>query len=94
MDKIKEIANDPAKLEAALKEIWTKFDTKKQGWLTHEEFRALSTEFHKASGQPEGKMPSDEERKKIKELIDPENTGKITFEQFVKLTKLGLEKGA
>ena len=93
MDKFKELAKDPAKLEAALKEVWAKFDTKNQGWLTHEEFRNVSIEFHKAQGKEPGKMPSEEERNKIKQLIDPENTGKVTFEQFVKLTKLGLEKG-
>lgn len=94
MNKLKELAGDPAKLEAALKEIWTKFDTKNQGWVTHDEFRAVSIELRKASGEPVDKMPSEEERNKIKQLIDPDNTGKVTFEQFVKLTKLGLEKSA
>ena len=93
MNKLKELAGDPAKLEAALKEIWTKFDTKNQGWVTQDEFRAVSIELRKASGEAVDKMPSDEERKKIKQLIDPDNTGKVTFEQFVKLAKLGLEKG-
>ena len=38
-------------------------------------------------------MPSDEERNKIKQLVDPEGTGKVTFDGFVKLAKLGAEKG-
>ena len=93
MNKLKELANDPEKLEAALKQIWSKFDTKNQGWVTHDEFRAISIELRKGAGEHVDKMPSDEERNKIKQLIDPDNTGKVTFEQFVKLTKLGFEKG-
>ena len=93
MNKLKELANDPEKLEAALKQIWSKFDTKNQGWVNHDEFRAISIELRKGAGESVDKMPSDEERNKIKQLIDPDNTGKVTFEQFVKLTKLGFEKG-
>ena len=47
MNKLKELSKDPEKFEAALKEIWNKFDTKKQGWVTHEEFRSISLELTK-----------------------------------------------
>ena len=93
MNKLKELSKDPEKFEAALKEIWNKFDTKKQGWVTHEEFRSISLELTKASGEQVKSMPSDEERNKIKQLVDPEGTGKVNFDGFVKLAKLGAEKG-
>ena len=41
MEKYKEIANDPVKLEAALKDAWAKIDTKGAGFVTHEEFRVI-----------------------------------------------------
>ena len=41
---------------------------------------------------PEDKGPSQKDEEKIKQLIDPEGTGKVTFEGFVKLVKAGIEK--
>ena len=38
------------------------------------------------------KEPTDEEKQKYKQLLDPNNTGKITFENFQKFIKAGLEK--
>ena len=42
MEKYKEIANDPAKLEAALKDAWAKIDAKGEGAVTHEQFKRKS----------------------------------------------------
>ena len=37
MEQYKAICNDPAKLEASLKETWAKIDTKGEGCVTHEQ---------------------------------------------------------
>ena len=92
MEKYKEIANDPAKLEASLKDAWAKMDTKGQGFLTHEEFKAAAEAMAKSLNLPEEK-PTDEERAAAKKLVDPNNTGKITFEGFKALVQAGIAKG-
>ena len=91
MDKAKEIINDPAKLDAALKQAWEKLDTKKEGFVTYDAIRAGLKEQAKALGMPE-REPTPEEREKAKKVADPEGTGKVTFENFVKLMKAGIEQ--
>ena len=45
MDKYKEIANDPAKLEAKIKEVWAKIDAKGEGSIPHAQFEAISRQL-------------------------------------------------
>ena len=92
MDQIKNLKDDPEKLEAVLKEYWKKFDTTGKGFVTPEEFAKVSLEIHKGLGAPIPEKPSAEEQEKIQKLIDPEKTGKITYEQYKKLTLYSLEK--
>ena len=42
---------------------------------------------------PKGPEPTAEEKEKIKQLIDPNNTGKIDFEGFKRLVQAGIAKG-
>ena len=39
-----------------------------------------------------GAPPSQEEREKFKAIVDPQGTGKITFEGFTRLVKARIEK--
>ena len=46
----------------------------------------------KAMNLPENKQPTKEDNEKIKKLIDPEGTGKVNFDGFVRLVKAGAEQ--
>ena len=90
MEQLKALANDPAKLEAKLKEDWAKIDTKGEGAVTFEVFAEAGKKMQQALNL--NNDPPDEEKQKYKQLLDPNNTGKITFENFQKFIKAGLEK--
>ena len=91
MDKVKAIINDPVKLEASFKQAWEKMDAKKEGFVTYEVLSAALKEQAKALGMPE-REGTPEEKENAKKLADPEGTGKITYENFVKLMKAGIEQ--
>lgn len=52
MDKIKEVVNDPVKLEQKLKEAFEKIDADKKGYITHEALKEALIAQHKALGLP------------------------------------------
>lgn len=93
MEKWKEIANDPAKLEAAMKETWAKIDTKGEGSVDFKQFETISRELAKQMNLPQDKEPTPEEKEKAKKLVDPNGTGKINFEGFKALVQAGIAKG-
>lgn len=93
MEKYKEICNDPAKLEAALKDAWAKIDAKGEGAVTHEQFRVAAEEMAKTMNLPGMKPPTEEEKAAAKKIADPNDTGKITFEGFKALVQAGIAKG-
>ena len=92
MDLAKEIANDPAKLEAKLKEDWAKLDAKGEGFVTYKVLMEAYQKMAKAMNLPENKQPTQEDNEKIKKLIDPQGTGKVNFEGFMNLVKAGAEQ--
>ncbi len=93
MEKFKEIANDPVKLEASLKDTWSKIDINKEGALPYDVFKARSEEVGKAMGIPKPpKEPTPQELEMAKKIADPNGTGKINFEGFKALTLAGIEK--
>ena len=91
MEQYKAIANDPVRLEEELKKAWAKIDSKGQGSVSPQEFgmamAALAQEMKFA-----GKPPSEEERAHFKQIVDPQNTGRITYEGFARLIKARIEK--
>ena len=91
MDKVKEVMNDPAKLEQALKDAWAKMDTEKKGFVTYEVMQEALKSQRKAMGIPE-REGTPEEKEKAKKIADPDGTGKVVFENFVKLVKAGVEQ--
>ena len=93
MDKVKEVVNDPVKLEENLKKAFEKMDADKKGWVSHEVLREALIAQAQAIGLPKPeKEPTEEEKEKARKLADPDGTGKITYENFVKLMKAGIEK--
>ena len=91
MDKAKEIFSDPAKFEAAMKQAWEKLDPEKKGYATYEAVRTSLLAQAKAVGMPE-REGTPEEKEAAKKIADPEGTGKVTYENFVKLIKTSFEK--
>ena len=92
MDKIKEIVNDPAKLEASIKDTWAKI-SKGAASMTHEEFKVAAEAHAKTLNLPGMQQPTEAEKEAAKKLVDPNGTGKIDFEGFKKLVHAGIEKG-
>ena len=92
MEKAKEILADPAKLDAALKQGWEKMDPEKKGYVTYDVLKQSLVAQAKALGMPE-REGTPEEKEAAKKLADPKGTGKVTYENFVKLIKCSIEKG-
>jgi Ca2+-binding EF-hand superfamily protein len=91
MDKLREVAKDPAKLEEALKKAWSQIDTKNQGWISFDDFNKAAEatiEYLKIDLKP----PTPEQVEQMKKLCDPEGTGKMSFEAFCKLQHSAIEK--
>ena len=92
MEKCKEIMSDPAKLEAFLKDSWTKIDAKGEGAVSYEQYIAGANAISKSLGFPEEKPPTEEEIAAAKKIADPNGTGKINFEGFKALMNAMIEE--
>ena len=93
MDKIKAVVNDPAKLQEELKKAFEKMDADKKGYISHEVLKNALIEQAKALGLPKPeKEPTEEEKAAARKIADPDGSGKITFENFVKLMEAGIKK--
>ena len=92
MEKYKEIVNDPVKLDAKLKETWAKIDVNGKGFVTPQEYGMAMARIGPELQLPRRGPPSDEEKKAIQKILDPEGTGQIRFEGFVRLVNAGIEK--
>ena len=91
MDKAKEIVNDPAKLKVALDQAWEKLDAQKQGFVSCQAVLESLKAQAKAFGQEE-REPTPEEKEQFQKFIDPNGTGKVDKEGFLKLIKAIIEK--
>lgn len=86
LKKIKEIVNDPTKLEAELKKLFEKMDKEKKGYVSfdlihhqlEEESKKLGHEIHCEDHKPG-------ELEKGKKIADPEEKGKVDYEGFKRL---------
>lgn len=93
MDKIKEVVNNPALLEEKLKEFFNKVDVEKKGYITPEALKQAMENTAKELNLPKPeKEPTEEEKAKARKIADPDGTGKITYENFLKLMHAGIEK--
>ena len=69
-------------------------DTKNEGFVPREVFLAGLKELKEQSkclGFPQ-RQASPEDIERTKKIYDPEGTGKVTFENFIKLVKSGIER--
>ena len=92
MEKFQEIINDPAKLEAFLKDSWAKIDAKGEGAVTYEQYIAGADAISKSLGFAEEKPPTEEEIAAAKKVADPNGTGKVNFEGFKALMNAMIEE--
>ena len=94
MDKIKEVINDPARLDEELKKFFAKIDKDNRGYITHEELKAALEETARRLNLPKPeKEPTAEEKEQAKKIADPDGTGKITFENYKKLSMAVIAEG-
>ena len=86
MDILKQI---PEYQENSFKVAFDKFDSDKKGHIPIDDFMNKLIEQYK---QIREKGPTKKEIKEAKKVLDPDGTGKVTFENFVKFMKLGINK--
>ena len=89
MDKVKEIAKDPAKLEAKIKEYWAKIDTEGKGSLPFEDYRTRAVDIAKSLNLPS--LTSDQQKEQAKKILDPTGSGIVTFEGFKNFIEAGIK---
>jgi len=93
MDKIKEVVNNPALFDEKLKEFFNKVDTDKKGFISHEQLKQAIELTAKELNLPKPeKEPTAEEKEQAKKIVDPDGSGKITFENFKKFSKIAVEE--
>ncbi len=91
MEEFKKLLDNPALFEAKMKEAWDQIDKKKEGQVPYEVFKAALEQVCKSEKITEILPTNNEEREMFKKVADPNNTGKVNFESFKAVTKLGLE---
>ena len=92
MEEFKKLLSNPALFDAKLKEAWNQIDTKKEGQVPYDVFKAGLEQVCKAEKITAILPTSNEEREMFKKVADPNNTGKVNFENFKAVIKLGLER--
>ena len=85
--KIKEGLKDPAKVENFCKFCWGVADKDKKGYITFDEFEQNCKALLNTT-----KEPTAEGREKIRKLVDPQNTNKVTYEAFKKAVNIVIEE--
>ena len=73
-----------------MKEDWAKLDTKGEGAVTLAEFQEAGNKMQAKLNL--GDLKGQFDKEKFIKLLDPEGTGKVTYDNFVKFVKAGLEK--
>ena len=90
MEEFKEMVKNLATFEVKMKEAQEKIDTKKEGKVSFEAFKGALEQLSKDMQNSEILPTTDEGRETLKKVCDPNNTGKVNFEGFMKITKLGI----
>ena len=85
--KIKEGLKDPAKVENFCKFCWGVADKEKKGYITFDEFEQNCKALVGTTANPTA-----EGREKIRKLVDPQNTNKVTYEAFKKAVNIVIEE--
>ena len=91
MYRYREIMDDPIKLDASLKEAWQYIDKYGEGSVTFEVLEKALKRFAFEMDLPLDLEPSPQEKKLLKQQIDPFGTGRIDFEGYKMLIEYGIE---
>ena len=92
MEKLKEDLKDPAKFEASLKEAWAKIDDKGEGSISFDKLELVNQGIAKYLNIPIQTKTTPEQNEAIRKFLDPNNTGRVTFEGFKNIVKAQLDK--
>ena len=85
--RIKEGLKDPAKVENFCKFCWGVADKEKKGYITFDEFEQNCKALVGTTANPTA-----EGREKIRKLVDPQNTNKVTYEVFKNFVFTGVDQ--
>ena len=85
--RIKEGLKDPAKVENFCKFCWGVADKDKKGYISFDEFEQNCKALLNTTANPTA-----EGREKIRKLVDPQNTNKVTYEAFKKTVNIVIEE--
>ena len=91
MVKIKGLINDPAKLAETMKGAWAKIDSKNEGEVPVDIFKAGLEQVAKEMGLTEMLPTTEKGQAEFKQICDPNNKGKVNFEGFQKIVQTGIE---
>ena len=91
MEAVKELLQDPAKLEATIKGSWAKVDTKNEGEVAFDTFKVALKQLAEEMKITEMLPKTAEGEAEFKKITDPNNTGKVNFEGFKAIIQLGIE---
>ncbi len=91
MEAVKELLKDQAKLEATIKGAWAKIDTKNEGEVPVDAFKAALEQIAKEMGLTEMLPTTEKGQAEFKQICDPNNKGKVNFEGFQKVVQTGIE---
>lgn len=94
-EKVKEMLNNPEKLDAQLKEFFNQMDKEKKGFVS---FDTVHNSLH-AALEKLGKTIHEEEHKPgeldaAKKICDPNGTGKVNYEGFKALVVASMKHQA
>ena len=85
MEKVKELLADPEKLEATIKDSWTKIDTKNEGEVPFDTFKTCCEQIAKEMGIIEMLPTTDKGKEEFKQILE-----KLILKDSKKLFKLEL----
>ena len=82
-EQVKELMNNPQKLEEELRKFFAEIDKENKGYVS---FETVHQSLHKAYEKYGKKIEESEhkpgELEKAREICDPKNTGKVEYEGF------------
>ena len=91
MENIRDLLNDPVKLEQSLRAHWATLDPRGEGSIPGQAFPQYARETSMKFQIPMS-PPTPQEIQYYKTIADPYNTGRLTYEGFKALIKCWVDK--
>ena len=91
MEAVKQLLQDPAKMEATIKASWAKIDAKNEGEVAFDFFKVALKQIAEEMKITEMLPTTEQGAAEFKKVTDPNGTGKVNFEGFKAIIQLGIE---